>query len=179
MIIVIRLWDEFVSFVNVFFPSKLAKICEHRKMTGGYPANGRGHRGGKFAVKKGRPEAGYMPSYQSYKRSWKKRNQEEAEHNRHRSDQAHKDGCKIAEYLGKKYRVSRVFLFGSVTKDGAFNGNSDLDIAVVGLDKSDFYKALADISQLTEFNIDLKPLEDCSEIFRQRVEEQGEVVYER
>ena len=119
-----------------------------------------------------------MTSYKSYKASWDKKKQEAAEDNRNRSDQARKDGCKIAEYLGKKYRVSRVFLFGSVIKDGAFNGKSDLDIAVVGLDKSDFYKALADISQLTEFNIDLKPLEDCSEIFQQRVEEQGEVVYE-
>ena len=68
-----------------------------------------------------------MPSYQSYKKAWEKRNQEEAEHNRNRSDQARKDGRKIAEYLGKKYRVSQVFLFGSVLKEGDFNGKSDLD----------------------------------------------------
>ena len=120
-----------------------------------------------------------MPSYQSYKRAWEKRNQEEAEHNRHRSDQARRDACKIAEYLGEKYQVSRVFLFGSVLKDGDFSGKSDLDIGVVGLKKSDFYKALADISQLTEFNIDLKPLEDCSEVFAKQVKEQGEFIYER
>ena len=120
-----------------------------------------------------------MPSYKSYKKSWEARNQEEAERNLHRSDRARKVGQKVAEYLAEKYRVSRVILFGSVLKKGDFNGKSDLDIAVVGLKKSEFYKALADISQLSEFNIDLKPLEDCSEEFKKRVEEQGEVVYER
>lgn len=120
-----------------------------------------------------------MSSYQSYKKAWKKRNQEEAEDNCHRSHKARRDGRKIAEYLGKKYRVSRVYIFGSVLNEGDFNGKSDLDIAVVGLKKSEFYKALADISQLSEFSIDLKPLEDCSEEFKKRVKEQGEVLYER
>ena len=120
-----------------------------------------------------------MPKYDPYKKAWEKRRRKTADRNRRFSIQVREDARRIADHLGSRYGVKRVFLFGSILEEEKFNENSDLDMAVVGMKKADFYKALADISQMTEFNIDLKPLEDCAESFRKRVKEEGELIYER
>jgi predicted nucleotidyltransferase len=59
-------------------------------------------------------------------------------------------------------------LFGSLAS-GRFQPDSDIDLAVAGLTAAAFFPALAQASRLSEFPIDLKPIEDLTPPFRMRV----------
>ncbi len=52
------------------------------------------------------------------------------------------------------------------------------DIAVEGLSKKDYFSALARLMMESPFEIDLKPIEDVSDLFKQRIAK-GKVLYEK
>lgn len=87
--------------------------------------------------------------------------------------QAKQDAQQIAMLLRERFGATRVILFGSLVK-GNFAADSDIDLAVAGIAKADFFAALADANSLAHTWVDLKPLEDLSPHFRQRVLETGE-----
>ncbi len=87
--------------------------------------------------------------------------------------QAKEDARQIAPMLRDRFGATRVILFGSLAK-GTFAADSDIDLAVAGIAKADFFTALADANSLAHTWVDLKPLEDLSPHFRQRVLETGE-----
>ncbi len=83
----------------------------------------------------------------------------------------------IVEVLREGYGVDRVILFGSLAK-GRFTTESDIDLAVAGLAPADFFRAYAEVNRLSQFQVDLKPLESLHPHFCQRVLAQGETIYE-
>ena len=85
---------------------------------------------------------------------------------------------KIVEVLTRQYGVRRVILFGSLRK-GRFVEASDIDLAVEGLRRADFYEALGAVNRLTWRWVDLKPLEDLEPFFRERVLREGEQLFPR
>ncbi|MDD2904321.1 MAG: nucleotidyltransferase domain-containing protein [Syntrophales bacterium] len=67
-------------------------------------------------------------------------------------------------------RVRKVYLTGSVLREGKYYSFSDLDIAVEGLDE-DYFETLVQLEDLLDRNVDLIELESCR--FKQEIQERG------
>lgn len=93
-----------------------------------------------------------------------------------------KEALKASERLKKilteEFQVKKVVLFGSILEEGCFDEFSDIDIAVEGLPKDEYFSALAKLMAETSFDIDLKPIEDLSYLLKQRIEK-GRILYEK
>ncbi len=108
---------------------------------------------------------------------WQQRQVEVKKRNQGLAKQARQDARQIAAFLAKHYGVQKVVLFGSLAT-GPFTADSDIDLAVAGLPVADFFQAYGELMALSDFIIDLKPLEKVDPHFYQRVMTQGEVIYE-
>jgi predicted nucleotidyltransferase len=73
--------------------------------------------------------------------------------------------------LEKKYHWDDMYLFGSVAQKGKFSRNSDIDIAISGLNKLEHYAFTGEISELLDKPVDVVLLEEC--IFAQSIKEKG------
>ena len=67
----------------------------------------------------------------------------------------------VLTVLYKKYNLDEVYLFGSVSQEGKFRQKSDIDIAVKGLNKFDYYKFVGEISELINSRVDVVLMEEC------------------
>ena len=108
---------------------------------------------------------------------WKKKQVETENFYRRLESEAKNELDNIASLLVDKYGVSRILLFGSL-KTGGFTENSDIDLAVEGINAEDFFAALAEVNRLSRFVVDLKPLEDLEPYFRSRIHMEGKLIYE-
>ncbi len=111
----------------------------------------------------------------SYVTYWRRRQAWEHRHSLHLARQARRAALRIAAMLRRDFGVTQVVLFGSLVR-GRFQPDSDIDLAVAGLRATDFFAALAQAAKLSEFSIDLKPLEDLDLYFRERVLATGEEI---
>ena len=84
---------------------------------------------------------------------------------------------RIIESLTHTFGATEIILFGSLAK-GQFTAGSDVDLAVRSIPKREFLHALTEVNRSSDIWIDLKPLEDLDEHFRQRVIATGEKLYE-
>ncbi|HMN27095.1 MAG TPA: nucleotidyltransferase domain-containing protein [Caldilineaceae bacterium] len=89
------------------------------------------------------------------------------------AEQVRSEASQIAAMLRSRFGVTRVILFGSLRR-GSFAYGSDIDLAVAGLARQDFFAAVAEANALAHTWVDIKPLEDLKPHFRQRVLETGE-----
>jgi uncharacterized protein len=62
--------------------------------------------------------------------------------------------------LSDKYKWKEAYLFGSITRSGKFRADSDVDIALKGLDKYQLYAFIGDISFLLKREVDVIRLEE-------------------
>lgn len=117
-----------------------------------------------------------MLSIAEYKAHWDLREAARFSQNEKRRANALKMSKELEEILVMEFRVKKVVLFGSVLEPGRFREDSDIDIAVEGLAKRDHFKALARLMMKSPVEVDLKPIEDVSELLRQRIAK-GKVLY--
>lgn len=117
-------------------------------------------------------------SYATYIISWKERKLEEEKKRRLLQKKGFELAEKAAHFLAKRYNIKKVVLFGSLVR-GRYKKDSDIDLAVEGLRKEDYIRALAEVESLVGRPIDIKPLEGCGEFFKKRVERGGKVLYEK
>lgn len=108
---------------------------------------------------------------------WRERRAKQKAQNQRMVLQARSQLVDIVNILVEKFQVTKVIVFGSLVKD-KFTAESDIDIAVEGIDKKDFFRALSEVNRQTDRWVDLKPLEDLEPHFRKRVFETGECIYE-
>jgi len=73
--------------------------------------------------------------------------------------------------LEKKYHWDKVYLFGSAAQKGKFRENSDIDIAIEGLNSFDHYAFTGDISDFLNMRVDVVLFEECP--FAKSIEEKG------
>lgn len=106
---------------------------------------------------------------------WRRRRGEQGARDRELARQAWEDVIEIAGLLRREFGVERVVVFGSLAR-GRFHAGSDVDLAVEGLAKEAYFPALAQISQMSQFRVDLKPLEDLDEHFKRRVLATGQEI---
>jgi len=81
---------------------------------------------------------------------------------------------KAAIYLKEQFGAQRVVAFGSITQKELYHLNSDLDLAVWGLDEKKYFRAVA---KLLDFDptqrIDLVRIEDVRESLRSAIVQEG------
>jgi predicted nucleotidyltransferase len=77
----------------------------------------------------------------------------------------------------KKHGAKRIILFGSLRRDDRFHPGSDIDLAVEGIPPQKFIRAGADLMMALDWPVDLKPLEDIDDYFRETILREGEVLY--
>lgn len=104
---------------------------------------------------------------------WRRSQQQLAAHHARLARQARAEADRLADLLRQQYGVRRVILFGSLVR-GSFVEGSDIDLAVEGLSRADFFRALGELNSMTRFWVDIKPLEDLEPRFRERVLSTGE-----
>lgn len=72
----------------------------------------------------------------------------------------------VADRLRCRWGASEVYLFGSVARRASGHGrvrpDSDIDIAVCGVDPTSYFAVLADIDAIPPLPVDLVLMEDCS-----------------
>ena len=73
--------------------------------------------------------------------------------------------------LGKKYHWDETYLFGSVSQEGKFRRNSDIDIAISGLNGFEHYAFTGEISELLDTLVDVVILEECP--FAESIKKKG------
>jgi predicted nucleotidyltransferase len=86
---------------------------------------------------------------------------------------------KISRILSHEYGVKKVVLFGSLTTPHRFSFHSDIDLAVEGLKEENFLEAYGEVLINSKFKVDLVMIEQAGEKFKQRLEKEGKVIYER
>jgi predicted nucleotidyltransferase len=75
--------------------------------------------------------------------------------------------------------LDRAYLFGSVLRPGAFRIESDVDIAVEGVDAADFFSLWRDLEEaMPDWAVDLRDLVPGSH-FARRVQDGGRLIYDR
>lgn len=82
---------------------------------------------------------------------------------------------KAACLLKEQFGATKVIVFGSLVKD-RFGEDSDIDIAVEGIESADFLPALTAVNELGERWIDLKPMESLDPAFKERVLSTGRLI---
>lgn len=63
--------------------------------------------------------------------------------------------------LAGSYSWDEAYIFGSLVKEGKFSNRSDVDIAVKGLNKFEYFSFIGDISAFLGRGVDVIRLEDC------------------
>jgi len=81
------------------------------------------------------------------------------------------DVNKTLQLLMEKYTWKEIYLFGSIVQKGRFQPNSDVDIAVRGLNKFDYYAFIGEVSEILNRRVDVIRLEECH--FSNSIEKKG------
>ena len=82
---------------------------------------------------------------------------------------------KIIDYL-KKTSCSKILLFGSFA-EGDIHENSDIDIAVSGMNTEDFFNAIAKLPIIIKQKIDIVDFDDLPLRFQKCIEKSGKILY--
>ena len=84
---------------------------------------------------------------------------------------------KAAELLKEQFGAQRVVAFGSIIKKDLFHLNSDMDIAVWGLDEKKYFRAVAKLLELdSSQRVDLVRIEDARGSLRSVIDQEGVVL---
>jgi predicted nucleotidyltransferase len=79
---------------------------------------------------------------------------------------------RAARRLRRQAGVRRVLVFGSLVR-GKLHEQSDIDLAVEGLDPRRYFEALAQVQDLGPFEVQLAPLEHCRPHIRAAILREG------
>jgi predicted nucleotidyltransferase len=112
-----------------------------------------------------------------YITAWRKRFARYQKEDRERAERA-RQALPTAVAILRRYGAKRIVLFGSLCQPGRFHRTSDIDLAVEGIPKRDFFRAGADLMMVLDWPVDLKPWEELDDAFRDLIAEKGEVLYE-
>lgn len=82
-----------------------------------------------------------------------------------------------AQLLVEQFGATRVAVFGSLLQPEKFHANSDVDLAVWGLDERVYYRAVSRLLDLDpEVSIDLVEMELAEPRLRQAIEQEGVIL---
>jgi len=105
------------------------------------------------------------------------RREHQQEMARQREQQAWESLPKLVRILSDEYNAERVVLFGSLARE-EFRINSDIDLAVSGVRAENYFKAVGRLLLESPCSCDLVAIEDAPDLLRQRIEEDGVILYD-
>jgi len=109
-----------------------------------------------------------------YVSGWLKRQKEKEEQLRRQRQLAVEKASQIARMLKVKYGAKKVILFGSLAYGSTLWSQSDIDIAVEGIDEEKYLDIAWEAAQIAlPFKVDLVPLERASESLKAKIERKG------
>jgi predicted nucleotidyltransferase len=96
-----------------------------------------------------------------------------------RYKQAVDDAKKIIEGIKSKFRVARIYQWGSLLDRSRFSEISDIDIAIEGIQSPrDFFAILGLAMDCTELPVDVVEIENLPAKTADRIRRTGRLVYE-
>jgi len=113
-----------------------------------------------------------------YRENFLKRIEEEKKRNKERRSKALRDIERIKKYLVEEAKVREIYIFGSILKNN-FGKNSDIDIAVSGLEETKFFPVYSNLDNFTDFSVELVDLDEKDNFFRREIRKRGKKIYER
>jgi predicted nucleotidyltransferase len=108
----------------------------------------------------------------SYIKGWRSRDARDQEALTERHRHAREEALKLAQVLVSEFGVEEVYLIGSMAT-GQIRERSDIDLAVVGLNPVDYWKASARLNRETDLAVDLIDLSAALSSMVQRVQREG------
>ena len=106
-----------------------------------------------------------------------RRHEHQQEIARQRAQKAWESLPKLVRILSANYGAERVILFGSLARE-EFRINSDIDLAVSGMPAENYFKALGHLLMESPYSCDLVAIEDAPDLLRQRIKEDGVILYD-
>ncbi|MDA3941166.1 MAG: nucleotidyltransferase domain-containing protein [Spirochaetia bacterium] len=93
---------------------------------------------------------------------------------------AAKEAEDIILLIQNNFSVKRIYQWGSLLSPEQFDENSDIDIAVEGLDSvEDFFKMYGTALEKTTFSLDLVEMEKIDVLNRKSIIKNGKLIYEK
>lgn len=110
-----------------------------------------------------------------YRRSARRRSAERARQLSELRERALAAARQAACLLKMEYGAKDVFLFGSLAEQASvFDGRSDVDLAVRGLDQKRYFRAVSRLLDLDHaFDVDLVEMESAPERLVRKIEKEG------
>lgn len=116
-----------------------------------------------------------------YLLAWKKRIKIEEEETRRRAGEALRVAFAIAKTLVEEGKARRVYLFGSLAfsmrGQRGFGPASDIDLAVEAIPREEYFRVLAEVNRMSDFEVDLVDLEACPVPLREAILRNGVLLY--
>jgi len=119
-----------------------------------------------------------MGKLAEYKKHWQIKEAEEAAAGEILRAKAFKTAKLLTDILVTEFGVKRVILFGSALQKHGFDRESDIDLAVEGLEKGFYFSALARLMMESPFEVDMKPIESVKTLLKDRIKK-GVILYEK
>ena len=110
----------------------------------------------------------------AYRATAERRWHEEEQQLSLRYERAWRFARKAADMLKKEFHAQRVRVFGSLLHKELFHWNSDIDLAVWGIDEKQYFRAVSRVLDLdSEISADMVMADDAKPSLYQRIETEG------
>ena len=111
----------------------------------------------------------------AYQLTAQKRVQKQQEAVVKRQEKAWKLAQTAASLLKEEFGAAQVAIFGSLLQPKLFHRRSDIDLAVWGLDESEYFRAVSRLLSLDpDISFDLVEVEHASSGLREKIESEGQ-----
>jgi predicted nucleotidyltransferase len=84
----------------------------------------------------------------------------------------------VTQYIIKRFKPERLWLYGSILDEDKFSMISDIDIATEGIEWGIFFKMVSECEKLTDLKLDIIDIESIPEIRRRKIFRTGRLIYE-
>ena len=112
------------------------------------------------------------------KKYLREKNHKERIHRQDLFKRAVKDFAGMVDYIKKNYENITIYQWGSLMNPEDFDENSDIDIAVAGINSSEvFFKLYGELIKMTDFSLDFVEFDRIDIIHQKSIKEKGRLVY--
>lgn len=115
--------------------------------------------------------------YEKYVQAWKKKSIAEQKQRALLIKDALQTAASATRLLAEQYKASRVYLFGSLVREYDFMNDSDIDLAVEGLNGIRYFEAVGHLFEGEKFTINIVPIENCLPDLKEKVIKEGRLLY--
>ncbi|MFW5988514.1 MAG: nucleotidyltransferase family protein [bacterium] len=119
-----------------------------------------------------------MCNYSQYVKTYKQKIEKQKKDEKKLFKMLNKKARKAAKKLGQEFNIERVYLFGSLTNKNKFSLNSDIDLAVKGLDPVKFLEAWGVLEDYLNYDFDLVQFEKANENLKNIIIKEGVIIYD-